>query len=168
MDPEPWDFDAFFRSRVPALLRTAYLLTGDRHLAEDLVQDALARTHRAWNRLGGGGNPEAYARKVMYHLQVSRWRRRRPAETLRGELPERGGGRDSADDSVRRLVLRRALLALPVRQRTVVVLRYFDDRTEAEIAAILDMRVGTVKSHTFRALARLRELVPDLAGLEVR
>ncbi|MEV4754072.1 SigE family RNA polymerase sigma factor [Micromonospora sp. NPDC049559] len=156
------DFDSFFRSRTPALLRTAYLLTGDRHLAEDLVQDALARTFRMWQRLADGGHPEAYARRVMYHLQVSFWRRRRVAESMPGELPERHDRADYAEATVERLTLRRALLALPARQRAVVVLRYFEDRSEAETADILNCRVGTVKSHTARALSRLRELMPEI------
>jgi RNA polymerase sigma-70 factor (sigma-E family) len=166
MDPDLDDFESLFRTRAPALLRTAYLLTGDRHLAEDLVQEALARTHRAWPRLCAGGNPEAYARRVMYHLQVSRWRQRRASEVLPGELPHSASTRDHAGDAVQRLVLRRALLALPARQRAVIVLRFFEDRSEAETAEILECRVGTVKSHTFRALTRLRELVPG-AGLDV-
>lgn len=166
MDLDTDDFESFFRTRAPALLRTAYLLTGDRFLAEDLVQDALARTHRAWRRLSAGGNPEAYARRVMYHLQVSRGRQRRASEVLPGELPNPASTHDHASDAVQRLVLRRALLALPARQRAVIVLRFFEDRSEAETAEILECRVGTVKSHTFRALARLRELLPE-AGLDV-
>jgi RNA polymerase sigma-70 factor (sigma-E family) len=165
MDVESADFDDFFRQRVRALLRTAYLLTGDRHLAEDLVQEALARTFRVWRRLAVDGNPEAYVRRTMYHLQVSRWRRKRVAEVRTGELPESPSG-DYAIEAVERLALRAALLALPSRQRAVVVLRYFEDRSEAETAEILDCRIGTVKSHTFRALARLRELVPDLVDLD--
>ena len=166
MDPDSDDFEAFFRARTPALLRTAYLLTGDRHLAEDLVQEALARTLRAWRRLRDGGHPEAYARRVMYHLQVSRWRQRRATEVLPGELPHLANARDDAGDAVERLVLRRALLALTAQQRAVIILRYFEDRSEAETAQILDCRVGTVKSHAFRALAKLRELVPH-AGLDI-
>jgi len=156
------DFDSFFRGRAPALLRTAYLLTGDRHLAEDLVQDALARTYRSWRRLADGGNPEAYARRVMYHLQVSVWRRRRVVETMPGELPERAGHGDHAQNAVERLALRRALQSLPARQRAVIVLRYFEDHSEQETADILNCRVGTVKSHTARALRRLRELMPEI------
>ncbi|GAA4151904.1 SigE family RNA polymerase sigma factor [Phytohabitans flavus] len=156
------DFDSFFRGRAPALLRTAYLMTGDKHLAEDLVQDALARTFRAWRRLSDGGNPEAYARRVMYHLQVSTWRRRRVVETMPGELPERRDHADHAHNAVERLALRRALQALPARQRAVVILRYFEDYSEAETADILNCRVGTVKSHTARALSKLRELMPEI------
>jgi hypothetical protein len=84
-------YEQFVRARTPALLRTAYLLTGDQHLAEDLVQEALSRTHRAWPRLRDGGNVEAYTRKVMYHAQVSRWRRRRVAEAMPGVLPDVAG-----------------------------------------------------------------------------
>ena len=163
------DFDSFFRGRGPALLRTAYLLTGDRHLAEDLVQDALARTHRAWHRLHDDGNPEAYARRVMVNLQVSWWRRRRVAEVLPGDLPDvahRGDRRDSSADAVERLALRTALLQLPARQRAVIVLRFFDDRSEAQTAEILNCRIGTVKSHQSRALARLRTLLPELSDVE--
>lgn len=82
------EFDSFVRARTPALLRSAYLLTGDQHLAEDLVQSALARTHQSWRRLHDAGNAEAYTRKTMYHLQVSWWRRGRVAESLTGELAE--------------------------------------------------------------------------------
>ncbi len=166
MDSEADDFESFFRARTPALLRSAYLLTSDRHLAEDLVQETLARTHRAWRKLSRGGNPEAYARQVMYNLQVSRWRRRRVAEALPGSLPERHAGGDHAREAVERLTLRRALQSLPARQRAVIVLRFFEDHSEAQIAQILGCGIGTVKSHTFRALAKLRVLLPDLDGLD--
>jgi DNA-directed RNA polymerase specialized sigma24 family protein len=81
------EFHSFVRARTPALLRRAYLLTGDQHLAEDLVRSALARTHRSWPRLHDSGNAEAYTRKTMYHLQVFRWRRGRVAESLTGSYP---------------------------------------------------------------------------------
>lgn len=159
----PDEFDAFVRARTPALLRSAYLLTGDQHLAEDLVQGALARTHRAWSRVRAIDNAEAYTRRAMYHLQVSWWRRRRVAETYPGDLPERAAAQvDHADSTALRLSLRAALGALPVRQRAVIVLRFFDDLTEAQAADVLGVTVGTVKSHTARALARLRAAVPDL------
>jgi RNA polymerase sigma-70 factor (sigma-E family) len=170
VDPQLSEFDGFVRTRTPALLRSAYLLTGDQHLAEDLVQSALARTHRSWNRLHDSGNAEAYTRKTMYHLQVSWWRRRRVTESMRGELPESRGG-DSAPDHAQqitlRLTLRAALLKLSDKQRAVLVLRFFEDRTEAEAADLLGVTVGTVKSQTFKALAKLRAVAPELAELYV-
>src|SRR4051812_46016074 len=104
----------FVRERSHALLRSAFLLTGDQHLAEDLVQEALARTHRAWSRLERPGNAEAYARRVMYHAQVSLWRRPKVAEALPGDSLERHGGStdDPAEAAVHRIALRKALLAL--------------------------------------------------------
>ncbi|MDP9798475.1 RNA polymerase sigma-70 factor (sigma-E family) [Catenuloplanes nepalensis] len=160
-DPPSPGFDDFVRGRTPALLRAAYLLTGDQHLAEDLVQSALARTHRAWRRLDRVGNAEAYTRKTMYHLQVSWWRRRRVAEVPLGDLPERTG--TAGADPALRMTLRAALLTLPPRQRAVIVLRFFEDRTEAETAHLLGVTVGTVKSQTAKALAKLRT-VTDLDG----
>jgi RNA polymerase sigma-70 factor (sigma-E family) len=160
------DFDSYVRARTPALLRTAFLLTGDQHLAEDLVQAALVRTHHAWNRLHAVGNAEAYTRRVMYHLQVSWWRRRRVAELLPGDLPEREvDGRDPNAVADTRMVLHGALLRLAARQRAVIVLRYFEDQTEADTAELLGVTVGTVKSQTAKALARLRALVPELSGI---
>jgi RNA polymerase sigma-70 factor (sigma-E family) len=157
----------FVRERSHALLRSAFLLTGDQHLAEDLVQDALARTHRAWSRLEKPGNAEAYARKVMYHAQVSFWRRPKVVETLPGDGLERHGGStdDPAEAAVRRVTLQRALLTLSPRQRAVIVLRYFEDHTEAEAAQLLGVSVSTVKTQCARALDRLRTLVPDLRAL---
>lgn len=162
----PDEFEEFVRARTGALLRSAYLLTGDQHLAEDLVQSALARTHRAWRRLRHTGNAEAYARRTMYHLQVSWWRRGRVAEVLPGELPEVPSRRrddDHAGATALRLSLRDALLKLPPRQRAVLVLRFFEDRAEAESAELLGVSVGTVKSQTAKALGRLRTLAPELA-----
>ncbi|WP_238012324.1 SigE family RNA polymerase sigma factor [Dactylosporangium sp. AC04546] len=161
------EFDTFVRARSYALLRTAYLLTGDQHLAEDLVQSALARTHLAWRRLHDTGNAEAYTRKAMYHIQVSWWRRRRVAEVLPGDLPERRAGHatDHSGSTALRLSLRAALLRLSAKQRAVLVLRFFEDRTETETAELLGVAVGTVKSQTAKALARLRDIAPELADL---
>ena len=165
MDPTPAQYDAFVRARTPALLRLAYLLTGDQHLAEDLVQSALARTHRAWARLRDQGNAEAYTRKTMYHLQVTWWRRPRVAETIRAEVPDRSDAVDTGDRVATREALRRALLRLTASQRAVLVLRYFEDRSEAETAEVLGVTVGTVKSQTSRALERMRAVAPELADL---
>ncbi len=167
MDAREADYAQFVRSRTHALLRSAYLLTGDQHLAEDLVQEALARTHRAWLRLERPENAEAYARKVMYHAQVSLWRRPRVAEVLPGELdPDRAAGADDpAETAAQRVTLRRALLTLSAKQRAVIVLRFFEDRTELEAAQLLGVSVSTVKTQTGRALDRLRAVLPDLRVL---
>ncbi|MFC9971508.1 SigE family RNA polymerase sigma factor [Spirillospora sp. NPDC127200] len=161
------EFEEFVRARTPALLRSAYLLTGDQHLAEDLVQTALARTHGSWRRLERAGNADAYTRKVMYHLQVRWWRRRRFAETPLEHAPERAAP-DTGDLSDVGVDLRRALLRLAPRQRAVLVLRYFEDRSESEAAALLGCSVGTIKSQSAKGLARLRVLMaaePEAQGV---
>ena len=157
------DFSDFVRTRSPALLRTAFLLTGDRHLAEDLVQDALAHTHRALRRLGDDGHFEAYTRTAMYHLHVSRWRRRRITETMPGELTDHAHlGSDHSERTDLKISLHRALARLTRRQRAVLVLRFFEDRSEAETADLLSCSTGTVKSQTSKALARMRAIAPEL------
>lgn len=153
-------FHEFVVQRSPALSRTAYLLTGDHQLAEDLVQTALARTYRHWRRIRDG-DPEAYVRRVMYHQQVSWWRRRRLAERLEAEPTERAGG-DHTDTTALRLTLTAALRHLTPRQRAVIVLRYYEDRTEAQVADLLGCSLGTVKRHGHDALRRLRAVAPDL------
>ena len=158
-DDSEREFEEFVRSRGHALIRSAYLLTGDQHLAEDLVQSALARTYRVWSRHGIIDGPEAYTRKVMYHLQVSWWRRRRVRENLAATLPDLASVTDP--DVETRLALRAALLLLSDRQRAVIVLRYFDDLTESATAEVLGLTLGAVKTHARRGLERLRELVPD-------
>ena len=158
------EFSVFARDRTQALLRSAYLLTGDQHLAEDLVQASLARTYLAWRRLEDPANAEAYTRKVMYRLQISWWRRRKLRESITAELPEpRRDGTDPTDVADVRIVLRAALLKLPPRQRAVLVLRFLEDRTGAEAAELLDVTIGTVKSQTAKGLARLRAIAPELA-----
>ncbi len=158
-------FLEFVRSRSGALLRSAYLLTGDRHLAEDLVQTALAKTALRWDRINQR-NAEAYTRRVLYHEQVDGWRRRRVAESFPGELPDladRYGSESERSDL--KLAVQRALSRLGPRQRAVVVLRFFEDRTERETAEILGCSVGTVKSQAHRALAKLRTAAPSLLDL---
>jgi RNA polymerase sigma-70 factor (sigma-E family) len=160
------EYEQFVRSRTPALLRSAYLLTADQHLAEDLVQAALARTHRAWPGLRETGNAEAYTRKVMYHLQVSWWRRRRVPERLMSAVPEQRDG-EFADRAAVRATLKQALLRLTPGQRAVLVARFFEDRSEADTAELLGVSVGTVKSQTARALHRIRAVAPELADLNL-
>lgn len=155
------DFEAWVLARSGALARSAYLLTGDRHLAEDLVQDTLARVADHWRRITRSGSPDAYARQVMHHLAVDRWRRRRvrPPEALGATPPELTG---DGYDVERRVVLRDALLRLTPRQRAMVSLRFYEDLTEVQTAAVLGCSVSTVKSTTRDALRRLREHAPDL------
>ncbi|HVU73875.1 MAG TPA: SigE family RNA polymerase sigma factor [Mycobacteriales bacterium] len=157
-------FEAFVHASAPLLLRTAFLLTGDRGHAEDLLQQALERTARKWNRLDGA--PEAYARVVIVNLARDRWRRRkaRVSESPVAEVSDAADAHDHADHVATRDALITALRLLPRRQRAVVVLRYFDQLTEAETAQALSITVGTVKSTSSRALSRLRELLPDLAS----
>jgi RNA polymerase sigma-70 factor (sigma-E family) len=153
-------FREFVRSRTPALSRTAYLLTGDHHLAQDLLQSALAATYQHWGRIAAG-SPEAYVRRAMYHTHVSWWRRRPLAELGATDDPA-ATGRDESEATTLRLTVAAALRQLAPRQRAVVVLRYFEDLTEAQAAATLACTVGTVKRLHFDALARLREIAPEL------
>jgi RNA polymerase sigma-70 factor (sigma-E family) len=138
-------------------------MTDDVSRAEDLVQDALTQVAVRWRRLRDA-NPDAYARTVIYHGNISWWRRRR-GEVLTAEVVERPADHGSAEPVERRLLVRRALGALTPRQRAVVVLRYFEDLTERDAAAVLGVSVGTVKSQTHLALRRLREAAPELAEL---
>lgn len=145
-------FSGFVAARYEALARTAFLFTGDRGHAEDLVQSALIKTLRSWNRLADPAAAEAYTRTVMVRL-AGRWSRRR----WRGELPaELVDDVGSEADSASALDVRAALRALPWPQRAVLVLRYFDDLSESQTAAILGCSEGTVKSRSHRALAALR------------
>lgn len=155
------EFREFVAMRSTALLRLAVLLTGgDRHAAEDLLQIALMKAYGRWAQIE---QPEAYIRQVMYRQQVNRWRlRRHSAETTVPVLPESGGEADTASDSALRIALWAALGRSTKRQRAVVVLRYFEDLPEAEVAALLRCPVGTVRSTAHRSLAKLRALVPEL------
>lgn len=154
------DFEQWVHARGGALARSAYLLTGDLHLAEDLVQETLSRVAQHWKRVSRRGNPDAYARQVMHNLAIDRWRRRsvRPPELLTDSHPEVGHG---GPDVERRLVLRDALAQLTPKQRAVVSLRFYEDLTEVQTAAVLGCSVSTVKSQTRDALARLRRIAPE-------
>ncbi|SEM33371.1 SigE family RNA polymerase sigma factor [Nonomuraea pusilla] len=152
-------FREFVLARQQALMRTAYLLTGDAHLAEDLLQSVLVNVARHWPKLARDGNPEAYTRKALVNQYVS-WRRRPRHELPSADPPERSVSYDEA--ALDRIVLRRALDRLTRKQRAVIVLRFWEDLTEAQTAAALGCSVGTVKSQTHHALARLRALAPEL------
>lgn len=145
-------FDEFVAARGDALWRTAWLLTGDAHRAEDLVQTALAKAWPKWDRIAADGSFEAYVRRVLFTTYVAWWRRRWNAEVPTERLPERAA--EERPDLGADLVL--ALARLPRGQRAVVVLRYVEDLTERQTADLLGISVGTVKSQASRALAALR------------
>ena len=153
-------FCAFVVARTPALSRTAYLLTGDAHLAEDLVQTALFKAAKGWHRIQG--DPEPYVRRILYTQNVSWWRARKHVREQ--SLGKYDAAAAHADTDLR-LTLEQALARLTNRQRAVLVLRYFEDLTETQAAAVLGIAPGTVKSITRQALARLRALAPELADL---
>lgn len=148
-------FEEFVAARGAALWRTAWLLTGDRHRAEDLVQTALGKTWPHWDRISRDGSFEAYVRRTLFTTYVAWYRRRWNAEVPTERLPEQSGA-DNAEAAAYRRDIAAALAQLLLGQRAVVVLRYFDDLTEAQTADVLDCSVGTVKSQTSRALASLR------------
>jgi RNA polymerase sigma-70 factor (sigma-E family) len=154
------EFDAFMRGRWSAMVRLAYALTGDAGHAEDLAQSAFARAYASWGRVRRAGDPDAYVRRIVINTHRNRFRRRRVAEELRGDLADtigsqQSGGQQQGPEEGQALL--DALRALGPRQRAVVVLRYWLDLSEAETAAALNCSVGTVKSQASRALATLRK-----------
>ncbi|CCI53362.1 SigE family RNA polymerase sigma factor [Nostocoides jenkinsii] len=160
MDPT---FTEYVRARQQRFARIAYLMCGDEHRAHDLVQEALVKLAGRWQRLADE-NPDAYVRRILYRDNISWWRRTR-AEVVAAELPELAVG-DGSERIDLQLDLVDALRRLPSRQRAVVVLRYFEDLTEADTAAVLGVSVGTVKSHSHAALRRLRDdLGPDRVSM---
>ena len=161
MDPTvDKEFTEFVVRRSHALLRVAYALTGDAHTAEDLVQQALAKAFVHWRRIEGEAEP--YVKRIIYHDSASRWRRHSSrVETVVAKPPDLELVPDRSHDTHLRLLLRKALLALPPGQRAVLVLRYLEDRSVVETAQILGCRPGTVASQASRALVKLRDLMPD-------
>lgn len=155
------DFRSYVAARSPALLRTAYMLSGNRADAEDLLQTALAKTYLAWDRIREREAVDGYVRRIMVNTQTSWWRKRKVDEYPTGELPEGPAGRDVTADLDLHDALWTALSGLPKRQRAMVVLRYYEDLSEAETAEVMGVSVGTVKSTTSRALSKLR----DTSGL---
>ncbi|KAB1941665.1 SigE family RNA polymerase sigma factor [Micromonospora sp. ALFpr18c] len=155
-------FDTFVEQRSAALLRLAYLLTGDRGHAEDLLQTALLRTMRRWPKARDA--PEPYTRQVMVNLSRDRIRAllRRPRETALPDNPDAFRSPDPGFDGIgERQTVTAALAQLPIRQRQVIVLRYFEDLSIEQTAELVGCSTGTVKSYTSRALSRLRELLGD-------
>lgn len=155
--PDPDGFNEFLRQDSPALLRTAWMLTGSRDVAEDLLQEALAKAYRHWDSIHS--NPAGWVRTTMVRLQSAWWRRKWRGEVPTADVPEapsRDG--DAVED---RRVLVAALGRLPLAQRQVVVLRFVDDLAVDEVARRTGRSVGTVKSQTSRGLAHLRLLLAD-------
>jgi RNA polymerase sigma-70 factor (sigma-E family) len=153
------DFTDFVATRSKGLIRLAYVLTGDQHAAEDLLQNTLVKAAANWGRIHTA--PEAYVRRIMYREQASWLRRRaRRQETAMAQVPELAGVDEVSVEA--RLALRDALLALPPRRRAVLVLRYLEDLPESQVAEILGCSVGTVRSQNHKAVAQLRRALPSL------
>lgn len=160
-DRSDWaSFSAWVEANRDKWLRAGYLLTGDLHHAEDLLQDALIAVAKRWSRICDE-NPDAYLRKCMYHRHVSLWRRRRDVivESVHDD------GYDPVPDSEQRMVVVDALARLTPKQRAVLVLRFYEDLTAVDAAEVLGISVGTVKSQTSIALRRMRVDSPHLGGL---
>jgi RNA polymerase sigma-70 factor (sigma-E family) len=161
---EPISFDAFVESRGRALLRFAYVLSGDAHLAEDLVQEVLARMHRRWDRITAMYHAEAYVRTAIARQFLS-WRRRRSAgETILAEVPEPAACAEPQQQVLARDQMWRLLAGLPRAQRAVLVLRFYCDLPDDEIAALLGCGESTVRSQAARALARMRTRMAEEGG----
>jgi RNA polymerase sigma-70 factor (sigma-E family) len=154
------DFREFVEARSATLMRMAFLLTGgDQHAAEDLLQTALAKVATRWRSID---SPESYVRQVIYRQQISWWRLKwHRRETNVAVLPDKAR-EDGTSVVDLRMTVRSALARLTPRQRTVLVLRFFEDLPESEVARLLDCSVGTVRSTTHRSLARLRVVAPEL------
>jgi RNA polymerase sigma-70 factor (sigma-E family) len=161
-------FEEFARARMPELLRFGHALTGSPHAAADLVQDALERTMLAWGRVENQGDPEGYVRRIMVNRNISIWRRQR-RETLVLDVPEDAGRRGAGptEPGARDVALWDGVKALPPRQRTVIVLRYYEDMHETQIAVTMGCARGTVKSLASRALSTLRRDAAALGGEEI-
>jgi len=155
------EFAEYMSARQPSLLRTAYLLTGNRHTAEDLVQASLVKLYLSWDRVQSSGSLDAYTRRIMVNENNSLWRRgwaRR--ESTVGEVPESSGTWDRHDHGEKSAIWS-FVQTLPKKQRAVIVLRFYEELSMAEVAEILGISIGTVKSQSSRALASLRSRMLD-------
>jgi RNA polymerase sigma-70 factor (sigma-E family) len=163
-DLEAAQFREYVSARQGALFRTALLLTGHRQDAEDLLQAALTKLAQRWQAVHRAGTPDAYLRTTMYHQWISWTRRHRhDREYTVATAPEPPATDDIAADGALRVALAKVLSQLTAKQRAIVVLRYYEDLPESEVAHILRCSLGTVRSQAHRTLARLRELCPELA-----
>jgi RNA polymerase sigma-70 factor (sigma-E family) len=151
-------FAAFVEEAWRRHLRLATLLSGDRHRGEDLLQDGLVKLYLRWGRVRNSDDPHAYLRRVLANDSVSRWRRTR-RETLTSETPDRADHRAEMTEPHQQLRL--ALMSLSRQQRAVVVLRYYADLSERQVAEELGCSLGSVKTQNHRAMAKLRELLPS-------
>jgi RNA polymerase sigma-70 factor (sigma-E family) len=149
-------FGDYVRARGGALLRAAQALTGNRADAEDLVQATLVKTYQSWNKITDPAALDTYVRRVMINTHISGWRRRRIDEYPTDELPDSPAADQTYETELHELV-QRAVDRLPRRMRAAVMLRFYDDMSEPEVAAALGVSVGTVKSTVARAVAKLRE-----------
>jgi RNA polymerase sigma-70 factor (sigma-E family) len=158
------DFSRYVAARLAQWSRVAFLLTGDQHQAEDLVQLTFERVARHWERVSADGDPDPYVRRILHTQHVSTWRRRWRDTELHADPPDRPlpDATGSAENAV---VVRQALARLTARQRAVLVLRFFEDRTEVQTARVLGCSVSTIKSTVREALARLRVIAPELVDL---
>ncbi|MBQ1011660.1 SigE family RNA polymerase sigma factor [Micromonospora sp. M51] len=150
-------FEEYAFARTSALVRLARLLTGDEHRAEDLVQEVLAQAYARWGRIARTDRPDAYVRRMLVNAHRSWWRRRSSREITVAAVLDQAGDVDEAAGVAERDALWRLVCALPARQRTVIVLRYYEDLDDASIAEILDCSTGTVRTHAKRALTALRQ-----------
>jgi RNA polymerase sigma-70 factor (sigma-E family) len=150
-------FGEYVRSRSQALLRAAQAITGNRTDAEDLLQATLVKAYQSWDRIDDPAALDTYVRRVMVNTHISGWRRRRVDEYPTDELPDSPSAEDATGDSDLHDVVQRAIDRLPRQMRAAVMLRFYDDMTEPEVAAALGVSVGTVKSTVARAVAKLRK-----------
>ena len=150
-------FGEYVRSRSQALLRAAQAMTGNRTDAEDLLQATLFKAYQSWDRIDDQAALDTYVRRVMVNTHISGWRRRRVDEYPTDELPDSPSAQDATNDSDLHDVVQRAIDRLPRQMRAAVMLRFYDDMTEPEVAAALGVSVGTVKSTVARAVAKLRK-----------
>jgi RNA polymerase sigma-70 factor (sigma-E family) len=150
-------FEDYVAQHGPSLLRFAYVLTGDPHLAEDLTQATLTDVYRHWRRVDGAQNPEAYVRRIMVNRNLGWHRRRSSAEIPWEQTPDTGVASDVADDVAGRDRTRRLLAGLAPRARTVLVLRYYADLDDAAIAEVMKISQSAVRATASRALATLRD-----------
>ena len=153
------EFVAFATASRDRLRRTAYLMCGDWHRASDLAQEALIRVYVAWPRLERRGGLAAYARRAVVSAAIDASRRKSHGELATGDAPDRASAQDLAGHVTERAAVVQALAGLPPRQRACVVLRYYEDLPVAEVAALLGVNEGTVKSQTARALATLKTVI---------